>query len=253
MQPDLQRLLTMATFLVCSQAAFAQSISLTKAENAEIKARLESFERGTVSLERLTDDRDNSLKLIAYYLSHTNDITPKRKLPIARSFFIWSKYAEAADLAKEYIAVNSNDWHAWRLLGSANMMTKSYVDALNAYTNAARLGDLKCFTSLGAAALQADRLDVFESVALPHLLAMMNDIRNVPETQRCEMRELSITYAINANKEDIFVRAIENVNAVGLLRHEDLKKLVAVGCGHFHSADTEKICQKLKIDTTPTP
>jgi tetratricopeptide (TPR) repeat protein len=226
----------------------AQSLHLTESEVAGVKAKLDAYAQGTLSLESLTDNQESSLQLIAYYLTHSNSVTAMMKLPISKSFFVWSKYPEAAVLAQEYVDVNSNDWHGWRVLGGAKLMMESYDEALTALTNAARLGDKENYASIGGAALQTDRLDVFQKVALPHLLVSMKDPK-VPENERIEMRQVLIAYALKADKADIFLKSIEKLNTTDLARYAGLRNLVRIGCDRFESPEVEKLCKALTVST----
>ena len=61
---------------------------LTGKETIEVKHKLESFERGTTTLDSLTDNQEWTMKLLEYYVSHTNEVTTKMKLPIAKSYAV---------------------------------------------------------------------------------------------------------------------------------------------------------------------
>ena len=119
---------------------------------------------------------------------HTNEVTTKMKLPIAKSYAVWARDLQSAELAQDYVDTYSNDWRGWRVLGGSKLMMKSYSEAVDALTKAARLGDDGNYSGLGAAALMADRLDVFRSIALPHLLVIINDTKGFQKSNetRCE-------------------------------------------------------------------
>ena len=232
------------TSILC--AAEVQIPSLTSHETTEVQRRLEAFEHGKTTLENITDNPEWTLQFIAYYSSRTNDVTTKMKLPISRSFAVWSKYPEAANLAQDYINVYSNDWRGWRVLGGAKLVMGSYNEAISALTNAARLGDEANYVGLGMAALAANRLDVLDSIVVPHLLILKNDGARFSKKERLEMRGVLVAYALQANKEEIFVKAIEDVDVNDIVSQEQLKAKVVRGCEQFKSKDLDKICQQIK-------
>src|SRR5260221_12952699 len=109
---------------------------LTTNETVEIEQKLASFEKGTATLESLTDSQENTKMFLEYYLSHANKVTTRMKLPIAKSYAVWGKYPEAIELAQDYVNVYSNDWHGWRVLGGCKLAMKSYNGAVDALTKA---------------------------------------------------------------------------------------------------------------------
>jgi len=182
---------------------------LTEKETVEVAQKLESFDKGSDTLDSLTESQEQTMKILEYYVMHTNEVTTKMKLlPIAKSYAVCSKYPEAAELAQDYVNVYSNDWRGWSVLGGCKLVMKSYNEAVDALTKAARLGDEKNYAALGGAALLADRLDVFERMALPHLVMLINDAGQFPEKERNQMRGLLIVYALKTNNEPIFLKAI---------------------------------------------
>ena len=222
-------------------------MSLTPNEQAEVKQKLAAFDKGQITLTNLTDSQEWSLKLIKYYLSHTNVVTTKMKLPISRSFAAWSKYPDAAKLAEEYVGVYSNDWRGWTVLGLSEFVMQRYDEAIAALTNAVTLGDEKNYAALGGAALAINRLDLFERMVTPHLLISINDVDRFPKEERLKMRCLLIVYALKADKQDIFVKATEGLETEDITSNDTLKNQMAYGCEIFKGKDIDKICQKLGV------
>jgi hypothetical protein len=56
-------------FVVSLQAGDTRLGSLTRDEITEIQKQLKAYERGAMTVEDLTEDKDRGFKLIAYYLS----------------------------------------------------------------------------------------------------------------------------------------------------------------------------------------
>ena len=200
--------------------------SLTASEQAGVKHKLEAFEKGQINLDNLTDSPESSLELIKYYVLHTNEVTTKMKLPISKSFAAWSKYPEAAKLAQDYVSVYSNDWRGWSMLGGCRLLMKSYNEAIDAYTNAVRLGDKKNIPALGFSALAVDRLAVFENMALAPMLTSMNDVEHFPEKERIEMKCLLIAYSLKTDKKEVFIKTLAETDTHGLSDWKELKDLV---------------------------
>jgi hypothetical protein len=225
------------------------SFLLTAEDAADVKQKLMLFEKDQITLTNLTDSPDGCLKIMTYFLTHTNEVTTKMKLPISRSFANWSKYPEAAKLAQEYLNVYSNDWRGWRVLGGTKVLMKSYDEAIVALTNAIRLGDDENYIALGGAALAVERMDVFESMVAPHLLVMLDDTKRYTEEKRFEMRGVLLAYALNVKKQGIFVKAADGFDAKDILANEGLRDQIAYGCEMFKGKDIDKIRQKLETGT----
>jgi hypothetical protein len=103
------------------QAADFTAVPLGTNETSQIKQKLEMYEKGKITLDELTPEKaESGENLIAYYLSHTNEVTVKMKLPISRCFAGSGMFPEAARLSGEYVRVYSNDWRGWKILGGAN-------------------------------------------------------------------------------------------------------------------------------------
>jgi hypothetical protein len=110
--------------------------------------------------------------MISFYLSNSNSMTLKMKLPIARTYALCGLFPQAADLAQLYVNRYTNDWEGWDLLGGAKLMLERFDEAFVATTNVLRLGSDRNITSGAYLALKADRLDVYEGMMLNRLLAL---------------------------------------------------------------------------------
>lgn len=227
--------------------AEGQILSPTRSDNAEVRQKLEAFDKGDLSLD---DTAPNSpewcKKVVAYYFLHTNDISAKMKLPISRCFVVLNDFPETAKLAAEYVNVYSNDWRGWSMLGGAKLMMDSYNDAIAAMTNAIRLGDEKNYAGLGAAALKMQRMDILRDTVVPHLLLLKDDVQKYSKQKRLEMREVLVGYAINADKRDVFLKTLEGVDINDILSLPDLNNLVTLACEQFSGKEIDKIRQELK-------
>jgi hypothetical protein len=233
--------------VLCGQGVrFSQ---LSEKDTVAVAKNLDSFDNGSATLDSLTGSQEGTMRILEYYVMHTNEVTTKMKLPIAKSYAVWGKYPEAAELAQDYVGTYSNDWRGWRVLGGSKVAMKSYNEAVDALTKAERLGDNGNYSALGGAALMADRLDVFESIALPHLLMLANDTKGFPERERNQMRGLLIVYALRTENESIFLKAIDKVNMRDISQWEELKNLIAQGCARFNGSDIDTIRKELQAAT----
>ena len=235
----------------CVCALCAQDVRfrpLTGKESVEVKQKLESFDKGTATLDSLTDSQEWTMKLLEYYVMHTNKVTTKMKLPIAKSYAVWGKYPEAVTLAQDYVNVYSNDWRGWRVLGGCKLITGSYSEALDALTNAVCLGDKQNYAALGFAALKVDRLDVFKSMVAPYLLMLINNTEQFPEKERNQMRGLLIAYALKIDNKPIFIKAIAGFDLSTISQWEELKDLIVQGCDRFKGTDIDKIRKELETN-----
>lgn len=227
-------------------ASGQESTSITDKESTEVRRALESFDKGTLSLDKAAPNSPEwCRKEIAYYFSHTNDVSAKMKLPISRCFVALDNYPEAAKLAAEYVNVYSNDWRGWSMLGGCKFAMQSYNEAVAAMTNAVRLGDEKNYTGLGMAALKADRMDVLKEIVVPHLLILK---RSKP-TQGIDPLDVAMVlalYSVKADEQDIFTKALDGVSANQIISRADLKQLVVAGCEKFKGKDIDEIRQELE-------
>ena len=237
-------------FLSCGLAitAFADgagNFSITNNQAPDVRQRLEAFEKGAMTLEDLTESGDQScLELIDYYFMHTNDVSVKSKLPISRCFAATGKYQQAAQLAAEYVRVYSNDWHGWKILGGANVLMGNFNAAIQALTNSAKLGDERSYAPLSLAALKMDRLDVVSNL-VSHLLVLKNE-SNPPEVNPLDILTVLTTYAVKADREDLFIKALDGVSAKQIASREDLNFVVRTGCDQFKGKSIDNLRKEME-------
>jgi hypothetical protein len=219
--------------------------SLTKTEQAEVRQNLEAYEKGAITLDELTTNHEDGLRLIGYYLLHTNDVTTKAKLPISRCFAGFGRYQEAAKLAADYVQIYSNDWRGWKIPGGAYVFTDNYEQALVAVTNSLRLGDEGSYVPVAMVALNLNRLDIVREI-VPHLLELKHS-KLTKEIKPLDVIVALVLYSLKADQPDIFIKALDGVEVKDVLSRDDLKSLVTGGCEKFKGKDIDKIRQKLGI------
>src|SRR5690348_8667216 len=136
--------------------------SITTNQAFQIRQQLNSYDQGTISLKELGEkaSKDKWRQIIGYYLLHSNSVSEKCKLPIARCYAQFHKISEATRLGEEYINVYSNDWRGWRLLGYCYFAVNSNEKAMHAYQRAAELGDKESYEPLAGIAIQNRDWDV---------------------------------------------------------------------------------------------
>jgi hypothetical protein len=235
-------LLLLAGLCSCVKVA---AESLTKAESADVQKKLEAFEKGTVQLHEISNGEEDRRKIIAYFQSNTNAVSLKSKLVVSRCFAIESQLPQAISLAEEYVKVYSNDWRGWRILGGASFETKSYPQAVWAYTNAVMLGAEDCYIPLGAAALNAERFDIVTDI-VPHLL-ILKKVSRTQQYDKLTIVALLTGYALKTEQPDVFIKAVEGFEAKDILAREDVAKAVTTGCKEFGGTkEVEALCSKLK-------
>ncbi len=225
--------------------ACAESFRLTSKDVAEVREKLEKYVEGKLTLEEATDGEEWGKKVIAYHLAGTNEVSVKMKLPIARCYAIFSSYTNAARLASEYVNVYTNDVRGWDLLAGAKIAQRSFDEAVAAGTNAIRLGSQRNLALLGGAALAIDRMDVLESMIVPRLL-VLKDVAGTPDEEKGPMINTLVVYSLNANKKEVFVKAIEGVDAALILSDHRLKRNVELGCEYFETKESEKLYNQIK-------
>ncbi|MCO5052679.1 MAG: hypothetical protein M9920_10280 [Verrucomicrobiae bacterium] len=253
--------ITLALVMVFSFLSTAQERSkelkklfppLTKAEAEEIRNELEQYDKGKVPVEEVPKvvNEANMGKIVAYHLAHTNGITTKMKLPIGRSYAMFSLYPEAAELAREYVNTYSNDWKGWSLLAGAKAGLKSHDEALMAATNVVRLGSERNIATIGLLALSTDRVDIFENLLLKRLLVLKDATTNSVQDRltgqdKLEIVTALVAYSLKAKKEEVFNQALKNVSAAQIKASEALRTYAEGGCEVFGSEATKKLCERL--------
>lgn len=239
------RIVAICILLFFSRHARADgwSLNLTAKDINEVSNTLQAFDEGKVTLDEITIDRNEEWgrKLITYYATHTDAVTTKMKLPISRCCAGFGGYPQAIALAKDYVSVYSNDWHGWRIIGSAYFVTTNFGQALGPYTNAVLLGDQDSSASLGFSALKVDRLDVVREF-LPQLFRL----KDSHSGESLQAAVVLVIYSLRTEQKDIFVKALDGISPQEILAHEDVTFLVKQGFDEFKGKDIEKIQQELE-------
>jgi len=237
---------TIVTFII-RMAVFANGtdVRLTDMDISEVRSNLLAFDKGRLSLEEVTErgGEEWGNKLTAYYEMYPDAVTIKMKLPISRCYAAMGKYSKAAALANDYIGIYSNDWHAWRIIGSANIYMKDLAAAVHAYTNAVRLGDDGSCTALAYAATEIGRLDLVKEI-VPRLF-ILKESRPTQYIKPLDAVTVLVLYSLKSNQEKIFGEALQGVNASDILSRSDLEFLIKQGCEQFKGKDVDKIREEL--------
>jgi hypothetical protein len=239
--------ITFAMFgLLSILLAAAVDFPLTTNEETEVGQKLEAYESGKLTLDELTlnGGEESRRELIGYYQLHSNHVTLKMKLPVSRCFAAFNRYEEAAKLSAEYVRVYSKDWRGWKILGGANFLMGDVNAAIGALTNSARLGDDGSYAALGLAALNAERLDVFRDI-ISHLLILKRS-KSTSEVNPLDIVMLLVGYSLRVNQQDLFIKALDGVDAKQILSRDDLKQLVTTGCERFKGKDVDRIRQEIE-------
>ena len=229
----------------------ANDFALTTNEQAEVRQTLEDFQNGKVSLDEITVDRDETWgrKVLGYFVTHTNEVTTKMKLPISRIFAGLGGYRQAAILAQEYVSVYSNDWHGWRILGSADLSMTNFSGALRAYTNAVRLGDDGSVVPLAFMAMKMGELDVVR--ANVHRLFAIKGSKETESVKPLDAVTALVLYSLRSNQQDIFLKALDGVDASTIASKSDLEFLVKQGCRQFKGRQIDAIRHELQRTEKP--
>ncbi len=221
---------------------------LSAADFAAIRQKLEAFEKGTLSLEALTKEKETGLQIIRYYLENSNSITTKMKLPVSRCFAAVGKFPEAATLAEQYVETYSNDWHGWRILSSASGLLSDFDSALSAGTNAVRFGDNISAISTSFYGLKLERLEVVESL-FPKLLDLIES-NTISANDREGAIGAAVICSVRLKKENYFLRVLKAVKLEELTSRDDyLKAVLQEACRQFKSKEAEEFCEKFRLAT----
>jgi tetratricopeptide (TPR) repeat protein len=242
-------LFSIAVFALASVSRAADAsayFSITPEEVLETRYKLGAYERGVLSLEDLNEKagENGCRKLMVYYLSYASAVPTKCKLPISRALVYFDMNAEAARLAADYAKVYSNDWHAWAILGTAYSAMNHLQEAVSAYTNAARLGYKDCYAVLAARAVDAGQLDLARDM-VPELLKLQRDSAT-SESYRLDLTGALVLFSLAAEREDVFVKAVEGADPKAVLSRTDLKEVIERGCQKFKSKEIERISEQLR-------
>jgi len=230
------------TGIAQERSPWVPTIPLTTNEEAEARQKLDAFEKGNVSLDDLTKNREKCDELIKYYLSHTNEISIKARLPISRCYALKGVYADAARLAQEYVNVYSNDWRGWKILGGSSFLMQSYDKSVQAYSNAVRLGDENSYEPLALAAIKGDRMYIIRGI-IPELMNLKS-AKQTPEDNRVHLISILLFYSVKTNQKDVFIKTLEGADMRTILQDNDVRLDVTSGCQLFNGKDIDSIRQE---------
>lgn len=230
-------------------ASAAQTNKLSEAEDAKIAARLRDYLSGAISFDEISrPGSDGNLtavtNLVLYYQAHSNSIKAEELLPISRCLLLTGKSSEAASAVFTYINVHTNDCRAWDILFAAKLQLSLFSEAVEIGTNSLRFGCEKNLVPLGMLALQLRRDDIIKEMVIPRLLRQKDTEKDV--IIRREILNFLVAYSVEVKDKELYVRALDGVEARDLGFNQDLRKWVKKGCQLFKAKETEKLCGELK-------
>src|SRR3974390_411057 len=190
---------------------------ITTNEAYQVERRLNAYEIDQISIFDLNENAspEENRELIGFYLLHTNGVSLKVKMAVARSYMFFRLYPEAIKLSVEYLNVNSNDFHAWNVLGTCYMGSKSYDKCMDAFSNAVRLGDKMSYISLVGAALLGERWEIVQG-AIPKLMELKK-ADHLSQDDEHNMLVILLSYSIKFEQQDVFVKAFDGVSSEQIL------------------------------------
>lgn len=214
-------------------------------QTPSVEDKLKGFENRSVSLEELTEEGGAPLRqeIVRYYTNHINRVSVKAKLVVSRCFALEHDFQSAAQLAEEYIAVYTNDYRGWRILGGASSLLDRNDRAFEAYKKAVALGDETCYVPLAGAALDLNRLDAVREI-VPQLLRLKTS-KEPPKFVKLEIIGVLALYARKAEDKDVFLKALDGEKAEDILSRDDIAATVDKTCQKFQATEVEAICQKV--------
>jgi len=226
-----------------------ENFLITSNQASIIGQRLNDYENGKLDLQYFGEKAgiDVWRELIGYYLLHTNNISTKAKLPVARCYAQFHLIAQATELGEEYVNVYSNDWRGWRLLGYCYDITDSPDKAILAYSNSARLGPKLGYEQLAGCAMRNNRWDVVKNI-VPQLLALKK-AGEMPKEDRFSLITILIGYSLKTDREDIFIETLEGENVSEIAENDSIRQDITTGCGVFQGPEIDKIRKELELAT----
>lgn len=215
--------------------------SITTNEEAKIKRELDEYDQGRLGLTNLNEDAgaEGNRELIGYYLLHTNDISVKFALLFSRTYAGCGLYSESAKLTAKYLNVYPNDSYGWRLLGNANLLLGATQEAIDAYSRAVRLGDNPSIEPLAGLALESHRPGLIQPF-IPKIIKLRQS-ENVPKRDRYNLTSILLSYALNIQQKEIFLKTLKGENLKELMQDEALKQDIISGIKLFKGKDIDKI------------
>jgi hypothetical protein len=73
-----------------------------------------------------------------------------------------------------------------------------------------------------------------------------------PESEPLDIVTVLTLYSLKADKQDVFVKALNGVSAKQILSRDDLPQLVKAGCDRFKGKDIDKIRQEMESAANST-
>jgi hypothetical protein len=244
----------LVALLLAASNVSAELPVLSDAESERLARALRDYDQGRLSYgELFKPGRPKAdTNLAAYYFARSNSLTVKMKLPISSSLAVTDHFPEAAALGREYVAVYSNDWRGWAVIGGAEFFLKHYEAALEADTKAAALGDESNYAGLGYAAVTLGRFEVLDRFT-PAILRR-KDSEQIPEDERLQLVLVLTGYANKAKRPEVLVRALSGISAKQIESLPALKRLILDSCEIFkNEEEVIKLCNTLKADPAWKP
>jgi hypothetical protein len=114
---------------------------------------------------------------------------------------------------------------------------------LSAATICGCLGDNRSCVQLGVSAWKLDRLDIMKEI-LPCVFAAKDNPRS--EKYKTDALFILLVYATNADREDVFVKALADVEPSEIAAREDLTDLLLTVYDRFKTKDLQPFCEKVR-------
>jgi hypothetical protein len=227
-------------FLV-SFGACGEDVRFTPSDLKQVRTKLEAYSAGKLTLDEVSNGGEEwCKKVIIYHLNYSNEVSLKMKLPIAKCYALGGIFTNATQLTIEYMRVYTNDARGWDLLFATKCALGSFEEGFAAGTNAIHLGCDKNLVAIAGVALKLKRLDALEGTLVPRLFLLKDENKTSPDDRR-ETINMLVVYSLQADKKDVFIRALEGVDSATILADPRFKRNVEIGCKLFDSKETEKI------------
>lgn len=226
-------------------AAEAKKSEQAERQPDQIEAILRECAEGSRKLQDLYTDDNAPLRrrIVSYYETNTSRMPVRHTLVVGACMGKDGDFQRAAELAESYVAVYSNDWRGWQMLGSASYMLDRNERAFSAYKKAVALGEDTCYAPLAVVALDLNRLDAVREI-LPQLLRIKNS-EEPPKFVKLEIVAALSVYAQRAHSKEVFLKALEGLKVEDILSRDDIAAAVVKACQEFKAAEVQDICQKV--------
>lgn len=239
-------IVAVSLFDACGQnSTLNTNASLASADIKSIRNFLSDYSKRIDELQEFYEP-EHSLtrkKAIAYFLTISNQIPIEQKIVIAACMGKENDFKGATVLLEEYVQVFTNVARGWAMLGACYGMLDQYEKSIGPYEKAVALGDDASIPSLCGLALHVGRMDVIKK----HLSDLMRLKRRgiLPERVKGNVIGILISYAVETNDEDMFIRTTEDMNLDSDLLRDNVRSAIDVACKRFNSPKAKEICQKI--------